>query len=257
MSKDIICQRCGSVNDYRTVNSGPHIKAICNGCDRYIKFIPKNEVDYCPKCGEVNSLKTETYGPFHTITKCSNCEYSDITNINKALSDVEPMENKIMTQQTTWGPHSAVPPAPAQQQQPQKTLAPIRLFPAHPNAPDFVLASGVIGLDEFFGFVQANPHLLSDYQGKAQLKFQILRSKEGKLYTQVDEYKPQPQQQPAPQQWGGHAASPVYQAAPAPQPAQWGTAPAPAPAPVQNGWGAPQQQGAPAAAQPYSDQLPF
>jgi hypothetical protein len=244
MDKDIICQRCGSINDYRTVVSGPHIKAICNGCDRYIKFIPKNEIDYCPKCGEVGSLSTEEYGCFHTITRCSNCEYSDITNINKALSDVEPMENKIMAQQPTWGAPAAPAPAPAQQ---QKTLAPIRLFPAHPNAPDFVLASGVIGLDEFFGFVQANPHLLSDYQGKAQLKFQILRSKEGKLYTQVDEYRPAPQPA-APQQWGGHAASPV--AAPAQN--SWGAAPAPAPA--QNNWGAPQQ---PTGAQPYQDQLPF
>lgn len=248
MAKDIVCQRCGSVNDYRAVNSGPHIKAICNGCDRYIKFIPKNEVDFCPKCGEVNSLKTEEYGSFHTITKCSNCEYSDITNINKALSDVEPMENKIMTQQTTWG----APPAPVQTQQQQKTLAPIRLFPAHPNAPDFVLASGVIGLDEFFAFVQANPQLLSEYQGKAQLKFQILRSKEGKLYTQVDEYKPAAQA-PAPQQWGGHAASPVYQSAPSYQ-----GAPAPVQQPAQNGWGAqPAQQGAPSGPQKYAGQLPF
>lgn len=253
MAKDIICHRCGSVNDYRTVNSGPHIKAICNGCDRYIKFIPKNEVDFCPKCGEVNSLKTEEYGAFHTITKCSNCEYSQISNINKALSDVEPMENKIMTQQQTWAPAQQAAPAPQQQ---QKTLAPIRLFPAHPNAPDFVLASGVIGLDEFFAFVQANPQLLTEYQGKAQLKFQILRSKEGKLYTQVDDYKPQQQAQaPSPQQWGGHAASPTYQPGPQPaqQPAQWG-----APAPAQNGWGSqPAQQGAPASAQPYQDQLPF
>jgi hypothetical protein len=37
--EQIICYRCGSVNDYRTVQSGPHIKAICNGCDRYIKFL--------------------------------------------------------------------------------------------------------------------------------------------------------------------------------------------------------------------------
>jgi predicted RNA-binding Zn-ribbon protein involved in translation (DUF1610 family) len=242
------------VNSYRTVTSGPHIKAICNGCDRYIKFIPKNEVDFCPKCGEVNSLKTEEYGCFHTITKCSNCKYSDITNINKSLSDVEPMENKIMTQQPTWGAPAQPAPAPVQQQ--QKTLAPIRLFPAHPNAPDFVLASGVIGLDEFFAFVQANPHLLTEYQGKAQLKFQILRSKEGKLYSQVDDYKPQQPaaQQPAPQQWGGHTTSPVYQ--PAQQPAQqWGAQPVQQPAAA--GWGAPQQTAANSVPQPYGGELPF
>lgn len=40
----VICQRCGSVDDYRTVVSGPHIKAICNGCDRYIKFISRADL---------------------------------------------------------------------------------------------------------------------------------------------------------------------------------------------------------------------
>ncbi len=44
--EEIICSKCGLINEYRTVPSGPHLKAICNGCDRYIKFIskPKNEV---------------------------------------------------------------------------------------------------------------------------------------------------------------------------------------------------------------------
>lgn len=193
----IICQRCGSVNDYRTVQSGPHIKAICNGCDRYIKFMKKSDIDFCPKCGEVNSLNTEEYGSFHTITKCSNCNYSQISNINKTLSDVQP-DLKNMSQ-PTWGQPAPQPAATKQ----EKTLAPIRLFPAHPNAPDFVLASGVIGMDEFFNFAQANPQLLTEYQGKAQLKFQILRSKEGKLYTVVDDFKPAAQA-PAPQQngWG-------------------------------------------------------
>jgi hypothetical protein len=29
------------MDDYRTVIAGPHIKAICNGCDKYIKFLSK------------------------------------------------------------------------------------------------------------------------------------------------------------------------------------------------------------------------
>jgi len=44
MTETIICQRCGSIDDYYTVHSGPHLKAICNGCDRYIKFISKREM---------------------------------------------------------------------------------------------------------------------------------------------------------------------------------------------------------------------
>ena len=49
---DIICTRCGLVNDYRTEKAGPHIKAVCNGCDRYIKFLPQGNEEptlYFPK----------------------------------------------------------------------------------------------------------------------------------------------------------------------------------------------------------------
>jgi hypothetical protein len=38
-TEEIVCNRCGSVNDYKTEQAGPHIKAICNGCDKYIKFL--------------------------------------------------------------------------------------------------------------------------------------------------------------------------------------------------------------------------
>lgn len=40
---DITCQKCGNVNDYRTVNAGPHISAYCNCCNSYIKHLPKNK----------------------------------------------------------------------------------------------------------------------------------------------------------------------------------------------------------------------
>ena len=41
--EEVICQRCGLVDDYRTTEAGPHIKAICNGCDRYIKILPQHK----------------------------------------------------------------------------------------------------------------------------------------------------------------------------------------------------------------------
>lgn len=40
--EQVTCKNCGSVNDYRTELSGQHLKAICNVCDRYIKFLPQN-----------------------------------------------------------------------------------------------------------------------------------------------------------------------------------------------------------------------
>lgn len=211
--------------------------------------MPIERPPHCPKCGEIGSLKTENYGMFHTITTCSNCGEKIIKDKETQISN---QQNNIEMQTQYAQPAQATQPAPAQWQQPaqqpqgqqqqQKTLAPVRLFPAHPNAPDFVLASAVIGLDEFCGFIQQNPHLLTEYQGKKQLKIQILRSKEGRIYSVVDDYRPAPQPAQQPAQWGGHTTSPV---APAPQqqPAgTWGAQPAAQPAgtwgaqPAQNDW---------------------
>lgn len=41
---DVVCMRCGTINDFRTEKSGPHIKAICNGCDKYIKFLKQTPI---------------------------------------------------------------------------------------------------------------------------------------------------------------------------------------------------------------------
>lgn len=41
--EDVKCNRCGTVNDYTATPSGPHIKAICNNCHQYIKFLPQEK----------------------------------------------------------------------------------------------------------------------------------------------------------------------------------------------------------------------
>lgn len=38
--ENIVCKKCGSINDFQKVQAGKHLKAICNGCDSYIKFLP-------------------------------------------------------------------------------------------------------------------------------------------------------------------------------------------------------------------------
>ena len=38
---DIICPQCGASEDYHTEQSGPHLKAVCNCCNAYIKFLPQ------------------------------------------------------------------------------------------------------------------------------------------------------------------------------------------------------------------------
>lgn len=65
-----------------------------------------------------------------------------------------------------------------------------RIFNKHQNAPDFVKGSIVISLNEFYAFCKAHPELQTDYDGKKQLKLQLLESKAGKLYATVDTYKP-------------------------------------------------------------------
>jgi hypothetical protein len=39
--EEIVCPQCGAFEDYHIVESGPHLKAVCNCCDAYIKFIPQ------------------------------------------------------------------------------------------------------------------------------------------------------------------------------------------------------------------------
>lgn len=37
----IVCKNCGTVDDYFTEKSGPHLKAMCCNCGTYIKFLPQ------------------------------------------------------------------------------------------------------------------------------------------------------------------------------------------------------------------------
>jgi len=72
----------------------------------------------------------------------------------------------------------------------QTLLKGIRLFTPKPNQPEFVLASGVITLNELVTFAKENPQLLTEYNGEKQLRIQFLKSKDGKPYMVVDTWKP-------------------------------------------------------------------
>jgi hypothetical protein len=64
-----------------------------------------------------------------------------------------------------------------------------RTFAKNVKAPDFVLGGMVITLDEFYSFIDKHTDLLTDYQGKKQLKLQILRGKDGRVNFTVDTWK--------------------------------------------------------------------
>jgi hypothetical protein len=72
----------------------------------------------------------------------------------------------------------------------QTLMQGIRLFQPKASQPDFVLASGVITINELVSFAKENPHLLSEYNGQKQIRVQLLKSKDGKPYMVVDTWKP-------------------------------------------------------------------
>jgi len=77
----------------------------------------------------------------------------------------------------------------------------LRFFNKKENQPDFVIGALVVTMNDLFAFCKAHPELVSEYQGKKQLKLQVLKSSKGNLYAKVDTWKPDaapvPANQPA------------------------------------------------------------
>ena len=66
----------------------------------------------------------------------------------------------------------------------------IRTFKRNEKAPEFILGTLVITVDEFVNWCNGNKQYLTDYNGVRQLKLQVLKGKEDQLTIQVDTYKP-------------------------------------------------------------------
>lgn len=58
MSSNITCPRCKTTNEFYVEASGPHLKALCNHCDKYIKFVPKEFMKHT----EVDSTNIKEVG---------------------------------------------------------------------------------------------------------------------------------------------------------------------------------------------------
>lgn len=41
--EEVICQRCQTKNEFHVVPSGPHLKAVCDHCNQYIKFVSQQK----------------------------------------------------------------------------------------------------------------------------------------------------------------------------------------------------------------------
>lgn len=65
----------------------------------------------------------------------------------------------------------------------------IMCFGANDNAPDFVMGSVMITLEDLFEWAKSNSDLLTEYKGKKQIKMQLLKGDKGP-YMKVDTFKP-------------------------------------------------------------------
>ena len=70
-------------------------------------------------------------------------------------------------------------------------------FNPHPNAPNFVLGTIAISLNQLQEWCKGEgAEFLSDYKGEPQLKLQVTSLKEGRgIMIAVDTYKPAPKNQ--------------------------------------------------------------
>lgn len=66
----------------------------------------------------------------------------------------------------------------------------VKMFNRRENAPSFVKGTMVVNVEEFAKFINENQNLLSEYNGKPQLKLNVLEGDKG-LYLVVDTYKKQ------------------------------------------------------------------
>lgn len=74
----------------------------------------------------------------------------------------------------------------------------VRFFNKNAKAPEFVIGTLVLTPDDLNAFCIDNDKLMTEYNGKKQLRLQVLRSKEGNLYAAVDTWKPNAEASPAP-----------------------------------------------------------
>jgi hypothetical protein len=64
-----------------------------------------------------------------------------------------------------------------------------RTFAKSENAPAFVLGTLIIDVADFKEFVNNNQHLLTEYNGKKQLKINMTKSDKGQVIFKIDTYQ--------------------------------------------------------------------
>lgn len=65
----------------------------------------------------------------------------------------------------------------------------ITAFAPRNGAPDFVLGTVIITIDDLTQWIDDNKQYLSDYNGKQQLRLNLTKSRDGRPSLAVDTYK--------------------------------------------------------------------
>lgn len=79
----------------------------------------------------------------------------------------------------------------------------IKTFAKNEKAPDFVLGTAIITLNEFVSWCKGEgEEYLSEYNGQKQIRLQILNGKDGRPQLTVDTYKPTGKAQAEPESTG-------------------------------------------------------
>ena len=77
----------------------------------------------------------------------------------------------------------------------------LRTFPARENAPEFVKGTLIVTLEDLNNFAKESSQYLTEFDGKKQLKLNILSGDKG-LYFTVDTWKPNTEATPKKQYTG-------------------------------------------------------
>lgn len=65
----------------------------------------------------------------------------------------------------------------------------ITCFAPKSGAPDFVLGSGVFTIDDLIEWFNNNRHLETQYNGKRQIRFNLIKNRDGRPSLSVDTWK--------------------------------------------------------------------
>ena len=80
----------------------------------------------------------------------------------------------------------------------KKYVEGVRFFNPHPKSPDFVKGTVVITPNDLIEWLKENKSVLTDYNGKKQLKLQMLEGNKG-IYFKVDDFVPSGKQSISPE----------------------------------------------------------